>query len=97
MLTKGKYCHGPNDIPKTKHWAILETGSYSKEEDYGFTSHYYTIYIAFTDKKVWHDEIVERTQENLNPRYRGMPITPFVAVEVNPAEIQTSVSINIGL
>jgi hypothetical protein len=91
------WCHTQDEIPKEKHWAILETGSV-REEGYDVgdpsTTKNFIEYIAYLDKALWEAEIIKRARDALQPRF-GTP-KAFIPIEVNPVHVETSISVKVG-
>ncbi len=94
------YVGALNQIPKEPHWAIITTSSIYIEGDersrsspgHGYPSRTETTinYQAFTDEAQWKAEVVRKS----TPIQWGSP-TPFVAMKVIPAAIETSINVSV--
>ena len=78
-----KYVHRPSEIPKVRHWAIIKGSSHT--DSYGDTG-YHIEYQAYLTKDKWEAAINVLEQE------RGY-VQPYVALEVNPAEVIREVKV----
>ncbi len=89
------YCKCAEDIPKVRHWAIINTrtgieAGYDKgDPDTRFT---FVEYAAYLVEDEWKKEITSRALKTQNSSER----IDFVAIEVKPAVITTSVAVNIA-
>ena len=98
MSTK-VYCKRVTDIPTGPHYAILNSNSQYIPGDersrthpgHGYPAYteYYMDYISFTDYNEWVEEVNRLTKQSKSQ-------TPtFVAVQVTPAVVETTVKVTI--
>lgn len=96
-----KYCYSTSDVPKVKHYVILEFNSIFIPGDersrtnpgHGYPEHTETTanYIVYTDKAEWEKEVVKRTERNQTAYSK----TDFVALVVSPANIKVQVNVTV--
>lgn len=94
-----KYCHTKDDVPKTKHWAILTFGSIYVPGDersrtnpghgYPGGSQATAEYLAFENKAEWEAKVSEMAIGKYSEKN-------FVAMAVEPAKIEMKVSVGIS-
>lgn len=91
------HCCRPSDIPKEPHYAIIKSVYIPGDErsrthpghGYPASTEYYLDYTAFTDREEWEAEVNKLASE------RSTYTTPFLAVQVTPALVETSVKVTI--
>lgn len=94
-------CKTPDEIPKVKHWAIIEkdvqvvatTNPHSLDFDTDGPSVRIDClkYTAYMDKAEWELAVVAQTQRN----HDSYPKVSFTAIEVTPAAVATSISVRL--
>jgi hypothetical protein len=93
-----KYCETVDDIPKAEHFAILEFSSINIPGDersrthpghgYPTTTERVVRYLCFTNQAEWEAVIRSRVEAgNKN----------FLAIKVNPANLELNVKVNIKI
>lgn len=88
-------CTHASDIPKEKHWAIIETRSETKrgysqgDPDESFS---YVVYTAYLDHLEWQMQVIALTEKNHTAYNKVI----FTAVEVKPATVSTSVAVSVN-
>jgi endogenous inhibitor of DNA gyrase (YacG/DUF329 family) len=97
MANTKKYCHVLDDVPKTPHYAILNSRSIHVPGDeesrlrpgHGYGEHVMHVldYIAFTDVNEWAAE-VKSLATNTQAKQ-------FLAIKVNPSTVETEVKVTI--
>ena len=88
-------CDTQDKIPKSLHWAIIETASGNEPGyDPGDPPSRYNFlrYYAFHEFDDWQANITKRTTDRLTNTYSS---TAFVALQVNPVVITPSVAISV--
>lgn len=93
-----RYCDKADDIPKTEHFAILEFSSINIPGDersrthpghgYPATTENVVKYLCFTDQAEWERVVRSRAENGAKN---------FVAIKVNPANLELSVKVNIKI
>jgi hypothetical protein len=91
-----KRCTSASEVPKTEHYAIIESGSVFVPGDqrsidhpghgYPASTEYFVSYISFTDRDEWEAEIRQMTGAIYGKK-------DFVAMKVTPAEVQTVLTV----
>jgi hypothetical protein len=80
------HCAGPKEVPTTMHYAVVMFSTMAArypDEDPTPVQHY----IAFTDWSEWEDHVRRLVESGT---------TWFVAMQVQPATIKTSVTLNVN-
>ncbi len=87
------YCSTPEEIPKVPHWVIIHGNTcHCSDDGYGSSSSSpYVGYQAFTVEEEWKKAIGELAV----PRYGGP--NKFSAMHVMPAQITTTVTVNVDI
>ena len=87
-------CNSATDVPKERHWVILttQTGT-EKGYDKGDpdTNYNFMRYTAYFDQEEWQKAVIKLTEDN----HKAYTKTTFVAMEVQPAVIKTSVVVSV--
>lgn len=92
------YCSNPDEVPKTPHWAILQSQTHhvpgdQRSNDYpghGYPAHDVQSwsYTAYLDEAEWKAEVTTLTGRVYKQ--------PFVAMHVTPAQVKTTISVEIN-
>ena len=88
------HCKRASDVPKVRHWAILEThtgtekGYDQGDPDISFNFMRYTAYL---DGDEWKKAVIKRTENN----HKAYSKVNFIAIEVQPAVINTTVAVSV--
>jgi hypothetical protein len=92
------YCHTKDDVPKTRHYAIITFSTYTIPGDersrtnpghgYPESTNSKADYVAYTVRSEWEAEVI-RLQSKVFGR------DDYVAMEVNPAIIKTTIDVKV--
>lgn len=99
-MRERKYCNGPDDVPKTEHFAILYFGSIHIPGDersrtnpgHGYPEHTETKidYVVFPSREAWEAEIKDLTTAVFGSR-------SWKAIYVKPAIVETNVRVDVNI
>lgn len=85
-----------SSVPKGKHYAIIEKGSYSTTVDYGPPDRPYTEYCSYRDYQYFPDEESFRKELESRIKRNEKPGIDFIAILATPIQIETEVKIKIS-